>query len=310
MLEKLCGALLLLMSASCSGQESVGGRPAEPTQAAFDGERAYSLLVRQTEFGPRNPGSTGHEAAKAFLLEELRSHADTAYAEPFTYYDEKADTAVSLTNLIGEFNPQLEERILLCAHWDTRPYADRDPDPAVRNTPILGANDGASGVAVLLEMARILGASDPGLGVDIVLFDGEDYGRGIGGDVSDYFLGAREFARKRKGHYRPRMGLLLDMIGDRDLNVHVERFSVARYPDVVAQVWNAAEAIGLKPFHREPKYAIQDDHLPLMEAGMPVICLIDFDYPHWHTMEDTADKCSPESLQVLGDLLVFLLYRQ
>jgi len=309
MIGKILAALLLLISASCSGEERpVNGNPAEASPIAFDGESAYAQLIRQTDFGPRNPGSTGHEATKAFLLEELRTHADTAYSEPFTYYDEKVDSTVSLTNLHGEFNPQMEERILLCAHWDTRPYADRDPDPAVRSRPILGANDGASGVAVLLEIARCLGESSPGLGVDIVLFDGEDYGRGLRGDVSDYFLGAREFARKREGLYRPRMGILLDMIGDTNLNIHVERFSLARYPDVVARVWNAAEAIGLEQFHREPRYAIQDDHIPLMEAGMPVIGLIDFDYPHWHTTDDTADKCSPVSLQAVGDLLIYLLY--
>ena len=141
------------------------------------------------------------------------------------------------------------------------------------------------------------------------MFDGEDYGRGIGGDVSDYFLGAREFARKRQGVYRPEMGLLLDMIGDRNLNIHVERNSQAKYPDVVAKVWNAADALGLEAFKREPKYAIQDDHIPLMEAGMPVINLIDFDYPPWHTLGDTPDKCSAESLQAVGDLVVYLVRR-
>jgi Zn-dependent M28 family amino/carboxypeptidase len=163
-------------------------------------------------------------------------------------------------------------------------------------------------VAVLLELARLLGETDPGVGVDIVLFDGEDYGRGIDGDVSDYFLGSRVFARERAGKYRPKMGILLDMVGDKDLNIHVEKISNAHYPDVVVRVWNAAEALGLEQFHREPKYAIQDDHVPLIAAGMPVIDLIDFDYPYWHTMADTPDKCSAESLQAVGDLLVYLLY--
>jgi len=276
--------------------------------ARFDGDGAFDLLVRQVDIGTRHPGSPGHRDAQLFLLDTLRALVDTAYAEPFTYFDPKVDTSVSLTNIIGVFRPSDTRRFLLCAHWDSRPYADRDPDPANRETPIPGANDGASGVAVLLEVARVLSLDPPPVGVDIVLFDGEDYGRG-GGDVSDYFLGAREFARKRRGVYRPEIGLLLDMVGDRNLNIHVERNSADRYPDVVAKVWNAAASLGLEGFRREPKYAIQDDHIPLMDAGMPVIDLIDFDYPPWHTLGDTPDKCSAESLQQVGDLVLHLIRR-
>lgn len=299
----------LLLATACNGSD----RPVDGSQvagtASFEGDRAFALLVQQVELGPRHPGSPGHAAARQFLLDTLSTLTDTAYTEPFTYFDAKVDTSVSLANVIGVFRPDEERRILLCAHWDTRPYADRDPVSANRQTPIPGANDGASGVAVLLEVARVLSLAPPSIGVDIVLFDGEDYGRGRGGDVSDYFLGAREFARKRRGIYRPEMGLLLDMVGDRDLNIHVELNSLDRYPDVVARVWNAAEALGLDAFHRDPKYRIQDDHLPLIEAGMPVIDLIDFDYPPWHTLGDTPDKCSPESLQSVGDLLMYLIRR-
>ena len=302
-------SIAIVFCLSCANENRpIDGSAGKNPNLQFDGSRAYALLVRQTQFGPRNPGSQGHAKAAAFLVGELWTHADTAYVEPFTYYDAKADSTVALTNILAEFNPEMEERFLLCAHWDTRPYADLDPDPLNREKPISGANDGASGVAVLLEIARLLGTTDPGIGVDIVLFDGEDYGRGIGGDVSDYFLGSRVFARERAGRYRPKMGILLDMVGDKDLNIHVERISNANYPDVVVRVWNAAEALGLEQFHREPKYAIQDDHVPLIAAGMPVIDLIDFDYPYWHTTEDTPDKCSAESLQAVGELLVYLLY--
>lgn len=302
-------AALAALAGCGSDSPPVDGATAS-TEASFDGDRAFSLLVQQVNLGPQNPGSPGHAAAQAFLLDTLRALADTAYTQPFTYFDEKVDTSVALANIIGSFRPDATRRVLLCAHWDTRPYADHDPDPANRETPIPGANDGASGVAVLLEVARVLSLDPPPVGVDIVLFDGEDYGRGIDGDVSDYFLGAREFARRRGGTYRPEMGLLLDMVGDRNLNIHVERNSQARYPDVVAKVWNAADALDLPGFHRTPKYAIQDDHIPLMDAGMPVIDIIDFDYPPWHTLGDTPDKCSAESLQQVGDLVVYLIRRQ
>jgi glutaminyl-peptide cyclotransferase len=307
--QKWVWLAVVLMVGCGDDRLPANGNPGATVPTLFEGVRAYEMLTKQVDFGTRHVGSPGHARAASFLLETLAALADTAYVEPFTYFDSKVDTSVSLINVVGVFNPDSARRFLLCAHWDTRPYADRDPNPANRQTPIPGANDGASGVAVLLEVARVLSADAPRVGVDIVLFDGEDYGRGIGGDVSDYFLGAREFARRRQGVYRPEMGLLLDMIGDRNLNIHVERNSQAMYPDVVAKVWNAAEALGLEAFHREPKYSIQDDHIPLMEAGMPVIDLIDFDYPPWHTLGDTPDKCSAESLQAVGDLVMHLVRR-
>jgi Zn-dependent M28 family amino/carboxypeptidase len=206
------------------------------------------------------------------------------------------------------FNAQATERILLCAHWDTRPYADQDPDPQKRTRPILGANDGASGVAVLLEVARVLRQIPPVKGVDIVLFDGEDYGRGFNGDTSDYFLGARRFAAVNKGKYAPRLGILLDMIGDKDLTIYYEGNSNRTYPDHVARVWQAAAVLGYKQFIRQGKYTISDDHIPLLEAGIPCIDLIDFDYPPWHTAGDTPDKCSPQSLKSVGDVVLKVVY--
>lgn len=300
--------IVLATSGACEDAvRPVNGNPKASGPPTFEGDRAFALLEEQVALGPRHPGSPGHERGRAFLLEKLASLADTAYAEPFTYFDDKVDTSVALTNLLGVFRPGDSKRLLLCAHWDTRPYADMDPDPENRSTPLPGANDGASGVSVLLEVARALAVEPPPVGVDIVLFDGEDYGRGIGGDVSDYFLGARDFARRRGGVYQPEMGLLLDMVGDADLSIYIERNSQARLPDVVAKVWNAAEALGKDAFVRQPKWAIQDDHIPLMEAGMPVIDLIDFDYPPWHTLGDTPDKCSAESLQQVGEVVLHLI---
>ncbi len=274
----------------------------------FDGGRAYDLLVQQCDLGPRNPGSAGHRAAIDFLSSELKKWADSVETDAFTYRDAKVDTVVALTNIKGVFNARATERILLCAHWDTRPYADQETDPKKRTQPIPGANDGASGVAVLLEVARVLRQIPPVKGVDIVLFDGEDYGRGLNGDVSDYFLGARRFAAVSKGKYAPRMGILLDMIGDKDLTIYHEGNSNRTYPDHVARVWQAAATLGYRQFIHQDKYTISDDHLPLIEAGIPCIDLIDFDYPPWHTTGDTPDKCSAQSLKAVGDVVLKVVY--
>ena len=144
--------------------------------------------------------------------------------------------------------------------------------------------------------------------MDIVLFDGEDYGRGLNGDVSDYFLGARRFAAVHKGKVAPRLGILLDMIGDKDLTIYHEGYSNQSYPDHVARVWRAAAGLGYKQFVSTQKYFIQDDHIPLLAAGIPCIDLIDFDYPPWHTAGDTPDKCSPQSLKAVGDVVLKVVY--
>lgn len=283
-------------------------RPKLTGSPTFDGARAYDLLVKQCSFGSRNPGSVAHRQALDFLTSEMKAWADTVEMDAFTYRDPKVDTTVALTNVKGTFKAGAAERILLCAHWDSRPYADQETDPNKRNQPIPGANDGASGVAVLLEVARVLKQIPPAKGVDIVLFDGEDYGRGLNSDVSDYFLGARRFAAVNKGKYAPRMGILLDMIGDKNLTIYYEGYSYAKYPDHVTRVWRAAADLGYIQFIGDRKYFVQDDHIPLMDAGIPCIDLIDFDYPWWHTTGDTPDKCSPFSLKAVGDVVLKVVY--
>ncbi|MBI3967718.1 MAG: M28 family peptidase, partial [Chloroflexi bacterium] len=192
-------------------------------------------------------------------------------------------------------------QVLLCAHWDTRPWADRDPDIVNHRTPILGANDGASGVAILLEVARVLAQLRPrGIGFQFVFFDGEDYGPGI----EDMFLGSRYFAANLP-KVRPEYGILLDMVGDADLGVYQEGNSVARAPEVVERVWGAAAAAGYEAsFPRQVAYTVVDDHIPLLDAGWSVIDVIDFRYPHWHTVGDTPDKCSAESLKAVGETVL------
>ena len=271
----------------------------------FDADRSYEYLKKQCAFGPRNPGSMGHAQCLAFLVEECERSADTVVKQPFTFINPKDRKSYSVNNVIASFGMQ-GERILLCAHWDTRPWADRDPDPANHGKPILGANDGASGVAVLLEVARILGDHPPPVGVDIIFFDGED--SGLEGRDETWCQGSRYFARHKPSTFRPRYGILLDFVGDEDLHLPVEIHSQDYAPEIVDLVWSRAEKLGLYAFDRNPKYQIIDDHLELLKVGIRTVNIIDFDYPYYHTLEDTEDKCSPESLGIVGTLLLHLIY--
>jgi glutaminyl-peptide cyclotransferase len=287
--------------------EAAGGKPL-PT---FKGKDAFTYLVQQTDFGPRNPNSRGHEACLGFLGETLQRSAEKVRFQHFTHagYGEE----LWLTNVIASFRPGLQDRILLCAHWDTRPRADRDENPMRRNQPILGANDGASGVAVLLYLARLMKALPPPIGVDLVLFDGEDYGKE--GDLSRYLLGSRFFADEKPADYEPRFGILLDMVGDKLLDLPRERNSIQLAPDIVELVWEKARELGIRQFSSQIGEAMMDDHIPLNEAGIKTIDVIDFNYPDqtnrfWHTHNDIPQNCSPESLEAVGTVLTHVIYTQ
>ena len=287
--------MIVLLGTSCSqGQIPV-----------FNETQAFDYLRIQCDFGPRYPGSTGHKNCLDFLVKELKTVADRVVQQPFQHTDPNTDKTYTMTNVIASFGNQ-GDRLLLCAHWDTRPWADQDPDPENRDKPIIGANDGASGVAVLLELARIFNGSPPPMGVDIVLFDGED--SGYSNNPRSWCLGSRYFTQNKQYNYQPRYAILLDMIGDRDLHIPIEMNSQRYAPDVVDLVWSKAEELGLGVFDRSPGPQMIDDHLELLQVGIPAIDIIDFDYPYWHTLQDTEDKCSPESLGIIGTLLVHLIY--
>jgi Zn-dependent M28 family amino/carboxypeptidase len=272
----------------------------------FDAENAFRLLEEQCDIGPRYPGSKEHRTLQKYLVSRLEEFGANVSVQPFKGALSTGDT-LSLVNIIGNYNLSSKNRILLGAHYDTRPYADRDPEPANRDKPILGANDGASGVAVLLEIARQLGDSKPPVGVDIVLFDGEDYGRE--GNARDYILGSSYFAAHMKG-YTPGSVIIIDMIGDSDLKIKREGFSLAASSALLEEVYSIAEELGINAFSDEKVPSIIDDHLPFIRRGIPSIDLIDFDYPYWHTLEDTPDKCSSESLEAVGTVLLEFIWRQ
>ena len=287
--------LPIILLASCS-QSQV------PT---FDEVHAFEYLKKQCEFGPRNPGSQGHQACLDYMAAELEKSADQVVRQTFRQTIPKSGKSYTMTNVIASFGRQ-GDRILLCAHWDTRPWADFDPDPKNRDKPILGANDGASGVAVLLEIARVLKQYPPPRGVDIILFDGED--AGTEGHSDTWCLGSRYFAQNKRFDYNPRYGILLDMVGKTGLHLPIERNSQKYAPELVDRIWSKAEALRLPAFDRSLGPEMIDDHLELLRVGIPTVDIIDFDYPHWHTQGDTVDKCSPESLGIVGTLVLHMIY--
>lgn len=304
-----CSVLGIACAEPDSDSRNVEPRDAAQTRAgtareanvAFSAQRAFALLEKQCEFGPRPPGSAAHRKTQDYLFTELQKYANSAALQPLEY---KVGTqTLHLNNIIAEFGAQTGETVLLAAHWDTRPIADHDPKPENREMPILGANDGASGVAVLLELARVFKAHPPPRRIVIVLFDGEDYGR----TADDMFIGSRYFAQNL-GKWKPDYGILLDMIGDKDLTLPIEANSWNANPEFATAIWNRAASLGLAPFQQRLGPAIMDDHVPLIKVGIPMVDIIDFDYPYWHTIEDTVDKCSPKSLEVVATLVISIIY--
>jgi hypothetical protein len=275
-------------------------------EPVFDGDRAFADLVRQTEFSPRVPGTVGHDRCGEWLRVQLGVLADSLIEQsfkgkPFGYSD-----SISMVNYVGRFGTRASRRILLCAHWDTRPFADMDPDSANRTQSLPGANDGASGVAVLLEVARALRAQAPSIGVDLAFFDGEDAGRY--GDEAGWCLGSRHFAAHMSAKYQ--WAILVDMVGERDLQLLKEGYSLRYAAPLVEKVWKAAAAMGETAFLPGREEEIFDDHMPLLARGLQAIDIIDIRYPYWHTSQDAPDKCAPASLATVGRVLLRVVYSE
>jgi len=284
-----------------------------PSGPDFDEDHAFEYLVAQCDFGPRNPGSEGYYACLDFIINELDQSADDIILQEFRYQEQRYRKRYDLQNIIARFNPDASFQTIISAHWDTRPWADQEDNRRDRNQPIIGANDGASGVAVLLELAKIMGETPPPIGVNLVFFDGEDLG--VPGENETYCQGSRYFA-KNLPIPRPDEAINLDMVGDKQLHIPVEKYSLEYNPNLVRYLWGRADDMGLDAFDITPQYAIYDDHVPLHEiAGIPAINLIDFKYPNpyanfWHTMNDVPENCSAESLEQVGKLMVDYIYNR
>ena len=287
----------------------------------FSGENAFDHLKAQCAFGPRNPGSDGHKKTLEYYINTFGELADTVITQSFTETMPRTFTEtmsrtgekVLMNNVIARFNIKAEKQIIISAHWDTRPWADRGENYMGRNQPILGANDGASGVAVLIELAHIMNKNKPKIGVNLVLFDAEDYG--TSGDSWSYCKGSQYFARNLPIDF-PDYAINLDMIADKEPEFYIERFSYQQNPRLVMELWDSAESLGLKSFKKKAKHMIFDDHVPLYEiAGIPAIDIIDFDYPndkinYHHTQNDIVENCSPKGLGEVGTLMVHHIYTQ
>lgn len=303
-------ALLTLPFAAAACDDAAQDRngPATATLVApdFDSAAAFQLLARQVRFGPRVPGTEAHAAQLQWMLEYLSERADTVLPQPFTHVTAGGDT-LRLTNVLARFRPDAEERVLLLAHWDTRSIAEMDPDSTRRGEPIPGANDGASGVALLLQLAEMFAHDAPPIGVDILLVDGEDYA------PDEMYLGARHFAANQPAGYPPLYAVLVDMIADDEPRYPIEGYSAEYAPEVVQRVWSTAERLGYgSMFPRTVGGTILDDHVPLNEAGIRTIDIIDFEFGPdnrlWHTHADTITAVSARGLEAVGSVLAALVY--
>ena len=275
----------------------------------FDGNRCYQVLKDLCAMGPRMSGSEGMRKQREFLDQYFTQLGGKVQLQSFDIRHPINGSRVTMHNMIVQWHPQRKKRVLLCAHYDTRPFPDRDPDPSKRRGVFLGANDGASGVALLCGLAHSMGELKGSYGVDFVLFDGEEFV--FDAEVDPYFLGSTEFAksyRNKPPSYQYRGGVLLDMVADEQLQIYQEINSWKYARPIVQDIWAVAKKLGVIEFRPQRKHEIRDDHLPLNEiARIPTCDIIDFDYPrpglktsYWHTQQDSVEHCSAVSLARVG----------
>lgn len=325
-------AVLMVLLASCNPPVRQSEKANKQQQSrevtinvpVFQGDSAYAFVAKQLSFGPRVPGSEAHLAGANWLSEKLSGFADTLYQQRFRtrVYDRRVFDGI---NIIGSFNKNAKRRIVLAAHWDSRPYADHDANSDNHRTPIDGANDGASGVGVLLEIARLLDENpiDEKLGIDIVLFDLEDYGPATQErnqySEDTWALGSQYWAKTPHiPGYQAQFGVLLDMVGAADPEFPREYFSQQYASWVLDKVWRKAFDLGYGSyFVNRPGSPISDDHVPMNEiAGIPTINIIHLDpnstngtfFDHWHTVNDNLSIIDKETLRIVGEVVASVIY--
>lgn len=307
-LAAVAAAFLLTASACGATNDSAGAPPAATTD--FNADSAMSYVRAQLAFGARVPGTAGAKKTGDWIVAQLKRTADVVTEQTWTQTTSKGER-IPMRNIFARFRPEAAERVLYLAHWDTRPVADLEVDSEKQKLPIPGANDGASGVALLLAVADALKRTPPSVGVDLLFTDGEDWGVWGPPDVdvlfgSTYF--AAHLAQLPGAGYAPLFGVLWDMIGDADLEIFQEQNSVNAAPEVVRRVWEKARELGYDAqFNTMARPAIADDHVPLIKAGLRVIDVIDIDYECHHRLCDTIDRVSAKSLKVVGDVALSLV---
>ena len=289
----------------------------------FNADSAYHYTATQVSFGPRVPGTEAHEACGNYLSGELKRLGATVTEQEATLQLQDG-TPIRIKNIIGSFQPENKSRILLCAHWDSRPYADHDPNPDNRTKPIDGANDGAGACAALLEIARQAGTNPPAVGLDIIFFDMEDWGPpnfpSKNSHYGDWCMGSDYWARNpHVPNYTARYGILLDMVSAPDAQFYKEMNSQQRAPSIVKKVWEAARATGYDSYFIDRDGgSVMDDHIPVMDyRKIPCIDIIHFDPDspsgfgsYWHTLNDTMDNVSKETLTAVGQTVLYVLYHE
>ena len=296
---------------------------AAQSNVSFNADSAYNYIEKQVSFGPRVPNSVGHRACGNYLADQLKAFGAkvTAQEMPVTAYN---GTVLQAKNIIGSYNPTAKKRVLLFAHWDTRPYADMDADAANHKHPIDGADDAGSGVGVLLEIARQFGEKAPEVGVDIIFFDAEDYGTPdfhTGEHAQNtWCLGSQFWAKNpHQPGYRANYGILLDMVGSKNAAFFKEGLSMQYAPNIVDKVWTKARALGYgKYFINAIGGTITDDHQYVNEGrNIPSIDIINYDPDsdtgfghHWHTMDDTMKNINKETLKAVGQTVLEVIYNE
>jgi len=291
---------VLVGGAACNAESG-------PRAGKFDGESVMQYAAAQMAFGPRIPGTDGARKAGDWIVQQMRERADTVIVQSWTHTTADG-RQLPMRNILARFQPRATARILYLTHWDTRPISDNSENLGDRQLPVPGANDGASGVALLIALADALKKTPPPGGVDFLFVDGEDYGSF---DLNqDVLIGSTYFAANLpEPGYKPIFGVLWDMIGDADLKIMKEPYSLQGAPEVVERVWQKAAELGHDDvFVPEVLgYPVTDDHIPLLKIGLRVINVIDLDYPYHHRPTDTMDKISARSLSIVGEVAEALL---
>ncbi len=327
-----CIIFCLFLIVGCNKKEEPAPEAEKPVAAptippipglpvpGFNADRAFADMKSQVALGPRVPNSPAHEKAVKWLYSQLSASTENVELQTFVDSGYAAGEALHLTNVIASFNPSATWRVLILTHFDSRPWADEDPDTTKQNKPIPAANDGASGVGVMLELARQMKDHPPPIGVDLFFDDGEDYGKYKIDNLNRYFLGVKHFVSVKQAGYTPRFAILLDMVGDTNADFEPETNSMQAASIYVNEVWNTARTLGLSHFHNVRQSDIEDDHLPLIQAGIPSVDIIDGDLvghqsadpnrKYWHTLDDLPKHLSRETMSEVGRLLLTLIYQQ
>lgn len=318
---------LILVFYSCNAGNKSNSAKVEPTTRSaapvFNADSAYSYVEAQSKFGPRVPNTAAHIACGDYLTAQLKKFGATV-VEQHTTLNRYDGVAMKIRNIIGSYQPEKENRVLLLSHWDSRPFADNDPDKKNHHTPVLGVNDGASGVGVLLELARLIGEKHPNIGVDILFVDAEDVGapyfyKGQSSE-EDWCLGTQYWAKNpHKLGYKAKYGILLDMVGAGDAVFYKDYYSMQYASGVAEKVWVKGQSLGFGQYFRTGEGgAVTDDHLFVNRlANIPCIDIIHYDpqsqqgFPaHWHTIDDTMKNIQKPTLKAVGQTLVEVLFEE